>query len=182
MPQVRLWSYGCAIVAIAGVLAAAAPAAAQEEVIVTVTGEIEPSCGLSAGSGTVDLGALDQKTSERFAVGVDCNHPFTYTLSSQNGGLRHEGGIAFVGNFTELLPYEIEIDLPLEDGDTARINQTCDSDAIRAGAVTCGFADSGTSIAIEQTALFEVRWSTTDRILLAGTFADELTLSVAVRP
>ena len=181
MPQVRLWSFGCAFVAAAGVLAAAAPASAQEEVTVTVTGEIEPSCGLSATELDVDLGTVTEETSADFSLTVDCNHPFTYELSSANGGLAHEGGIVFVGNFTELLPYSLAFALPVEDP-PGTLGATCASAALEAPSPPCGSGSSGSSIAIGQTASFTVSWSTADHILLAGLYADELTFTVSVQP
>ena len=162
-------------------------AMAQEEVTVEVTGEIAASCGLVSPTAPVDLGWLHEKTSHRFSIGIDCNHPFALALQSRHGGLRHEGGLALAsvatnGGSGEFLPYAIDISLPLEDGDTDRIAQTCASDSIREGGPGCAIPDSGTAIALGQTLDLELRWQQGGTPLAGGRFVDTLTFTLSVRP
>jgi len=162
-------------------------AMAQEEVTVEVTGEIAASCGLTAPAAPVDLGWLHEKTSHRFSIGIDCNHPFALALQSRHGGLRHEAGLTLASagggaGSGDFLPYTIDLTLPLEDGDTDRIAGTCASISIGEGGPGCTLPDSGTAIALGQTAELELRWQQGGTPLAGGRFVDTLTFTLSVRP
>ncbi|MDX6749173.1 hypothetical protein SH611_05080 [Geminicoccaceae bacterium 1502E] len=158
-------------------------AAAQgaDQVTIELRGEIEKSCALSAATSQIDLGDLTKTgAGASVAVGVSCNAPFAYELSSANGGLRHQSPGDSPPGFTGLLPYEASLTLPLDDG--SRIDDRCTSTVIGPGGAGCAFSDSGTAIALDQSATLAIDWSAPALPLLAGSYADELTLSVAVLP
>ncbi len=166
----------------AGACVFPAAAAAADQVQIALVGEIERTCALSTANAAVDLGDIRTTGRRDLALGVSCNSPFRYTLTSANGGLRHAGGLNRIGPFAELLPYRVDVTVPT---DTGRAVFGCDSTALSGAAANptgCPPADSGGGIALGGSAALALSWQTPPLPLPAGDFADALTISFSLKP
>ena len=155
------------------------PAAAHDQVQISLIGTIERSCSLSGALATVDLGDVTKISRRDLSLGVSCNTPFEYTLISANGGLRHNGNVNRIGGFTDLLPYRVNVSVPT---DTGNARFSCASDQMTADARHCAAVDSGSGIALGQMAALSLSWQSPALPLLAGHFEDALTISFSVKP
>lgn len=179
---------------------------AHESVQLNLSATIEKSCSVDRTGGTPDAGS-NPASPEGVSLGadgtltigltIDCNTPFTYSIESANGALVHTGGQSVGANSDSILtqvPFITTFAVNnLEDGDTANLSQSCDSGNLDdAPAATCnggGFATSGTSVAIGESASLSIALDGTysddllDGVpLLSGTFQDTLTFTVSVYP
>lgn len=165
-----------------GVLAlavATSPTRALEQVHIALVGEIERRCTLYGAAATVDLGDVRTSGHRDLALRVSCNTPFQYSLRSSHGGLRHTGGVARIGKFTELLPYQVDVSVPTDIGHAAF---TCASDEMTDGLGQCAAGDSGLGIALGKTAALTLSWQSPPFPMLAGRFEDALTISFSAKP
>lgn len=153
--------------------------AAEDEVTIEVTGEVGARCVLGEHEEAIDLGRLGEAASKEIALEVDCNAPFALAVTSAHGGLVHQGGVAFVGSFTESLPYTLELELALEDPE-GLLALACAS-AEMTEPTTCA-GQSEDSIAIARTAALTLAWNPAPHVFLAGLYTDELTVTVSVLP
>ena len=150
---------------------------------ITITGNIVEKCELPAAPAASSLGDLGAKTSHVITFDVNCNAPFEYALASANGALEHVVYGATPG-FAHRHEYEVAVSIPT-DGDT--ISDSCDSSEILATGATCAFTDSGSDVAIDQTATLTITWDDGPALpgaatpLIAGDYADTLTITVSVR-
>jgi hypothetical protein len=149
---------------------------AGDTVSIELLGEIEAECQLTSINANVDLGQISGSGSQNLVFGIHCNAPFSTSLRSREGGLKHAGGISNAPGFTSLIPYTAQITIPTDAGVIA--NQ-CASADLTETLSSCPDLDSGNGIAIEQTGTLMVSWSADDE-LLAGTYSDVITLNVGV--
>lgn len=170
--QSMVWAGACAF------LLSGHPATASDQVQIALIGEIETTCSLSGSLAAVDLGDVTATSRRDFTLGVSCNTPFQYTLVSANGGLRHAGNISRIGLFTDLLPYRVDVSVPTDAGGAAF---ACDSASMTEGAGRCPPADSGSGIALDQTAALSLSWQPPQVPMLAGRFEDALTISFSAK-
>ena len=158
---------------------------AQETLTMTVEGEVAPSCSFEFTDDSLTLeGDLPGALSGTASFMVDCNTPFAYSLISANGALAHDGSMQLASTsdmIAGFVPYSVTTTIPLEDGDTPEISDTCDSADILDGVGGCSLTDSGTSIALDKTGTVEISAPATGGPLLAGEYADTLTLTVTVQ-
>ncbi len=179
---------------------------AANSVELKLSAKIEKSCSISRRSGGSTTLSSDKVVAEVFFT-VDCNTPFTYSISSKNNGegLVHESasGQSVGTNSDSMLtkvPYKTTFKVNLEDGavgDPSVLEQTCKSVFFKkdSGSKVCDgdegrdFANSGTSVAIDEQASLKIELDGTYRDgvldgvpLLAGTFKDTITLKVSVDP
>ncbi|MGH6816050.1 MAG: hypothetical protein ACREC6_10115 [Hyphomicrobiaceae bacterium] len=157
-----------------------ASALADTEVTIALEGSITASCSLTGVTTNLDLGNLQNAGAKTTTFMVDCNAPFKYTLASQNGALKHSTILTAPGGFANSLVYSVQTTIPTDSG--PGINDTCASSAIKAGASTCFFTNSGSAVAIDKTASLKVSWSTSPSPLLAGSYQDQVTVTVSVQP
>lgn len=178
-----------AALALAGIfMTPTAGTASDSSVALVLSGTVDVSCAIDTGDvGTViDLGGISAASPAVSGVldfRISCNAPFGYTLESTNGGLSNSSGAPGSGSdaILTVLPYEVEFEAALEDGDTLRIKQTCKSADILDGATTpCAFANSGTSVAIDQAASLTVSVDESGSVLLGGEYTDSLKLTVGL--
>lgn len=155
-----------------------APAAAATDTVVTLRGDVVPACAVAGLTTSVDLGNLTASGTTTLAFTTTCNAPFRYSLSSGYGGLRHSSGATAPGGFSAVVPYSVRTILPTDAG---TIDQTCTSASILEGSVTCVFTDSGTGIAIGQSSELRLGWTGVPN-LLGGSYSDNLTLTIGIRP
>lgn len=188
MSRIGLHSQRTICAAASALALLAAPCAwAADEVQITIQGEIEPSCGLSGGGGAMQLGDISVAGEKALAFTVNCNAPFTYALVSAHGGLASASGAPVIGGaFQTLMPYAVSArfetdqgmfgDTALQSGDlTAAAAAPCLADTFSA---SCPFATSGAGIAINRGGELRLKWSAATTPLLAGAYADTITLTV----
>lgn len=161
-------------------LVAAATALAADQVTINLTGTITPACALSGINPTAALGNVAAAGAVSIPFTIDCNAPFTYALSSANGGLAHQSVTTASGGFAIAVPYAVQTVIATNSG--AGIDQTCTSASIKTGAVSCAFTNSGTAVAIQKAGSLGLTWAASSLPLVAGTYQDTLTLTVSVQP
>ncbi len=153
--------------------------AAADAVKVEVTGNITPSCSSSSTTVTLNPADISKAGSAKSTFTIDCNAPFQYTMQSANGALRFVNAPATAAASQIEAPYNVHIRIPLTLGGV--IDDTCSSAAIKLGAVSCKFSDSGQKIAVNQTAQAQISWNNPQGQLAAGQYTDQLTFTVTVK-
>lgn len=177
---------------------------AAESVQLNLSATIEKSCSIDrngTGGNAATLDRNDGTVSVEFTI--DCNTPFIYSLSSDEGGLVYTGTEKLGTNSDTILTkvnYTTRFQVTgLQDGNKNAIGQSCSSETlgIKDGAgdpapectsSNASFEDSGTSVAIGQTATLDVsidNWANglvDGNPLMAGTFQDELILTISTNP
>lgn len=179
----KSYKISSAITAVLVIFTAFPLAADNLSLTLNISGTVAKRCALGGLPGaTVNL-AFGQTTQLDFTF--DCNTPFSYTLSSSHGGLLndHAADIAPGSDpFTTLALYGVELNVPLQQGDTAQIHNQCNSDTLTAGSQGCSFSDSGSAIAIQQAATLKITPASQEgQVLLAGSYGDILTLEVTAK-
>lgn len=153
--------------------------AATDKLQIEVTGNIKPYCTSSVTSNAINVGDVTKAGSGTLSFTVDCNTPFQYTLQSDNGAMRLVNPPAAAKPNQIETPYDVHIKIPLTLG--GEINDTCSSAAIKQGAVSCKFSNSGQKVAVNKTAETRISWKDAQSILAAGQYSDRLTITVGVR-
>ncbi len=153
--------------------------AAADTMQIGITGNVAPSCGNGSIPLALDAGDLTKAGSVKFAFTVDCSAPFQYTMQSQNGALRFVNAPDGASAASTEVSYDVQIRIPLTPA--GAIDDTCNSAAIKQGAISCTFADSGQKIAPSQTVTGQISWQASGEQLLAGKYQDQLTISVSAR-
>ena len=156
----------------------AGSAYAQTSVTVTLRGEVEKECSITGLATSVSFGDLSLTGNQTLNFTMSCNAPYTYTLASTYGGLRHSSGPTAPSGFTALAPYTVRIIIPRE---TTSIDNTCASSTIISGSQTCSFTTSGTEISINAAAQLRLNWTGLTN-LRGGSYSDTLTLTVQATP
>lgn len=152
----------------------------NKSVQIGLRGQISAKCSLSH-IGSMPLlriaGNPSQAQSAALDFIVNCNAPFVYGLSSENGALVFRSAGDKARNPTNHLPYRIELTLPTNDG--GAISSTCDSaDLAKAGlAAGACTADSGQAIATAQKGRIVLRWQP-GQTLLSGDYSDGLNIQI----
>lgn len=159
-------------------LALSSACRAATDTIVTIRGDVVPACSLAGLATSYNLGDLTASGSTTLAFATTCNAPFSYTLESAYGGLRHSSGPSAPAGFSAVFPYSVRAIIPT---DVSTIDDTCTSASILAGATSCTFTDSGTGIAIGTASELQLGWTGVSN-LLGGSYSDTLTLTVGIRP
>jgi hypothetical protein len=148
-------------------------------VSIAIDGDIVPACQITASGSDVYLGDLSRWGSKSLEFSLSCNAPFAYRLESASGGLKHTALSSSPATFSTLLPYVVEAYIPIENG---KIGDTCSSETIKQGAITCLFSDSGSEIAPLSSARLTFTWNGESYLLQEGTYEDILTIAVEMRP
>jgi hypothetical protein len=197
-------AFGCAFVALGGSPALAANPVVGSAVALefTPTMTIEPRCGFAA-SGTpasgVNLGSLDTAGLRDVAFGLDCNTPFTFSTSSQNGALKRDNPMSGLPiQFSQTIDYRVRLALGVRDldGSLRTMTETCTATALLPSG-SCAFAGtlplqgllSGDGIAIATDlalppSSLRITWSNPnsgDPTRVAGSYSDVLTVSVEAK-
>jgi hypothetical protein len=154
--------------------------ASADQVRLEVTGRIAPACSSSVTSIPLSAGDVSKAGSAGYKFTVDCNAPFKYSMQSDNGALRLVSAPATAAQSAVEVPYTVHLHIPLTFG--GAIDDTCASAAIKQGAVSCQFSDSGQKVAINQQATTEISWNGAVQKLAGGEYHDRLTITVSVKP
>lgn len=150
--------------------------AADNTVEIEVTGSIKPYCATNSTVLPLHIGDITRPGAMSASFIVDCNAPFQYSLQSENGAMLLKGAPRGENE----IPYDVRVRIPLTRG--GEINDTCKSAALRTGAVTCKFSDSGGKIALSQRAEASVNWLIPDQQLFGGQYHDNLKIFLNLRP
>jgi hypothetical protein len=154
-------------------------AAASEDIVrLELVGHEDVRCGIDDLAPVFNLGSLDRAGASALSFTFDCNAPFAYSLTSQNGALAPNGAAPDAAS-TGRLPYSVQIRIPTTGG--GALADECASAALLAPP-SCPFSNSGAAIASREAAQLAILWtSARDAGLLAGLYSDRLTLTVSPR-
>ncbi len=146
-------------------------ALADNSVEVEVAGSIKTFCANTILNLPLKIGDITKSGVSTVAFTVNCNTPFEYSIESAHGAMRLAGSTAGTEQQNEI-PYNVRVRIPLTYG--GEIDDSCSSAAIRAGAITCSFTDSGGKIVVEQRAEAYVSWTAPTRVMPTGNYEDQL--------
>lgn len=169
-----------ALIAAAVVFGAGVAARASNHVQVEVRGVIEKECSIIRGrSASVDfsLGDISSSGSKEISYTINCNTPFKYSITSENGGLQNSKIIQTAPGFEVRLPYNIAVHIPTDD---VIIDDHCASETVRIGHVACQFSDSRNGIAVDSQARVTMTWIQ-QKQLAAGRYFDNIVLTIAAK-
>jgi hypothetical protein len=144
------------------------------EVVIDLTGEILPFCQLTGAPPSTNLGEITDRGTANIPFQLRCNTPFAFSITSRSGALKTEYAMTPPPGFTAAVAYNIVPRIPTSLG---AVTGTCISTALKAGAATCSFPNSGQGVALSGDASLTLSWQVSE-IPLAGTFTDVLTLNV----
>ena len=156
-------------------LATAAGAEDNNQVDVHLKGSVRATCNVAGNRSVatpVSVGNVNESGSTFVEYPINCNAPFKYKIISDNGGLRRSWAI---GGNKPMRLYDVNVNIPTDSG--VAINDTCSSDDIERGNYACDLSDSGSDVALDQTARITVSWGGGDDVP-GGTYSDRLTFTV----
>ena len=172
------WQVALASLAVLCTLSLSALAARQ--VSIRLEGEIVPECAIT-GTGdsatSLNLGDLSKAGSRDYRFLLSCNAPFGYRLEAQYGALTNNAAVTQRGSLATL-PYEIAIHIPT---DGKPIDDRCTGASLWAGGMRCPFSHSNGAIALNAEGRLTVAWPAATIQTEAGSYTDQLTLSVGIR-
>jgi len=172
--------------AVAFLFATSSGPAFAQTLTVTATGTIPTTCGLTAASG---FGAanLNANGTVSASASVTCNAKYIIKATSANGGLK-TATAAPSSSFSNKLDYTLSISVPLDNGG-GTVSGNCAASNLVAGASTCALSpastglSSGTGTSVGQTANLGVNWTLPGATrLIAGSYSDTLTITIAAQP
>lgn len=176
----------------AALLLAAAPAQARSDAVeVDVKAKVKERCGFAPGpSSSVDA-PRDLELSARLSlmVGLDCNTPYAFGITSQHGGLVNIDARDDNSGYAFAKRYRLAVALETDRGVVR--SEICGSAELVAGG-RCEFATttpgeglkSGRGISVNRNAILTIDWpsqSELPRRLAAGRYKDVLILVVGPR-
>lgn len=167
-----------AAAAAASALMISAPASAQvaadsESFVLSLNGTVDSNCELiPEGSGTYNVNMLETGNQGVLAIAYSCNSPYTVSLSSLNGGMRHAESNGLV-----------KIDYDVEAQNFFGGNQTSTNSATMQGTPVVIVTNSNwQNIATNgglRTGNFDLSFDSVGEYAVAGTYADQLTITLA---
>lgn len=155
---------------------AAAVAGGGRSVDMVLTGRITAKCSVGGG-GTIDLGQLNanKRVSARFDVG--CNVPFELVIRSASGGIAHLTKPQGEGPYAGIVPYRLGVTVPALSPRPTKLRADFSSSQLLGG----GTLDSGDAIAAGGGEIRLQTEMTEGRDLLAGKYADSITIVIHPR-
>lgn len=167
------------------IVLSATPSAASDgsdRVRVQLQGHIPPKCSLSnmAGRLNFDAGGVGQARSGSLGFTIDCNTPFIYRLSAQQGAMQLQGSGEAANTARVRLPYSVSLTIPTDDGRT--LNAECGGEMLSGDdrAPVCD-ADSGHSVAMNKRGQMVVSMSRPAQTAPAGAYTDDLQIILALK-
>jgi hypothetical protein len=170
----------CAVPAVVGsslacgaICAQSADGAMSDRVRIELRGQVVPQCSFHELATALDLTLADggAAAQRQLTFRVSCNAPFTYSLSSARGGMRHEAASESAADPLTQFPYSAALTIPTDDGGTMSVS--CSSDDLGKPSGACA-GRSGDRTAIEKDASLTVSWGAVGRRLAAGRYTDDL--------
>lgn len=164
-----------AIAAVPAALAAS-PAAAQdsESYVLGLSGSVASNCELvPEGSGTYNVDMLETGNQGVLTIAYSCNSPYTVSLQSLNGGMRHAESSGAVN-----IDYDVEASfLGLGIGATST-----NSASMQASPVVIVTDNDWSNILTNggtRTGNLDLSFDSLSEYAVAGTYSDELTITLA---
>ena len=167
------------LAAVAGSLAfAVQPASAQvvpdeESFVLSLAGSVDSNCELiPEGSGNYNVNMLNTGNQGNLVIAYSCNSPYTVALSSLNGGMRHsESGGSVV------IDYDVEASgfAPGTSTSTAASSIFGSSQVIVTNSDWQNILTNGGL----RTGNLDLQFAGVSEYAIAGTYADELTITLA---
>lgn len=167
------------------VAALVVPAAARADTIqIQASGTILGSCTLAVASGfpATSLGASGSAAAQ---ATVNCNTGFVIKATSAKGAIKSPNQTST--GFTNTVPYTLAFSSPLDGGFTMS-GGPCASAALVSGQSGCVLSPAGTGLssggrlATGKTASLTLSWTLPAQKLVAGTYTDTITLTIAAAP
>ncbi len=157
----------CAAIALLFIATPAWGHGERAHVTLDVAGRITPACALQL-QPFAELGELSRAGEARVPFTLACNHPLTYALRSEQGGLRHQS----VDDY--LVRYTAQLEL---DGAQARRGRMVKSADMREAAAHDNLGDF---VPYESEGHLRIRWDAPERMLAQGRYRDVLTITIVL--
>ena len=143
---------------------------------VVVSGTIGQHCALGS-IADMDFGNLERPGLMASArVALDCNVPFTMTVTGRNGALANTLLPNGQGPYSGRVPYQIGIQMPVRHPSTEIVSKTFESHQIQGG----GTISSNGGIATDDMYVnVELGAAAGEAGLLAGDYSETITITVA---
>jgi len=159
------------------------PAPAQSLVVVA-SGTIAPACTIAVGTAFPSAN-LAANGSVGATANVNCNSKFRLNATSAKGAIATT--TAAPANFTNTVAYSLTVSVPTDPSGTA--TATCPSAQLVAGQAACALSpsnttglSSGTVSTFSKIASLTAAWTLPAPRLVAGSYSDTITLSIATVP
>ena len=153
---------------------------------ITATGQIPASCGLGTGSGFSNAN-LDASSSLSATATVNCNTKYLLRATSANGGLTTVVQ-APSASFSNKLDYQFAISVPLDNAG-GTVSGNCAASNLTAGGSLCALSPAGAGLSSQggtstgKTATLGISWTVPSVThLVAGSYVDTITISIAAQP
>lgn len=145
-----------------------------------LTGRIATRCGFAtAPAVTANFGDLAATGSLALPFKLDCNTPFEVKVASSNGALARSEPIDAPAPYTAKLDYAIALSV---DTDLATVAAQCMAGALTASSCALGAGlSSGDGVGIGTAGSLTLSWTPPVKTLVAGSYRDQITLTVEVR-
>lgn len=178
-----VWPRLCLLAAAAALILPCEPASADVLTVMAV-GRIDPVCEISVltPAPTVDFGASGGANAGAL---VNCNTGFAIRATSANGAVITSATAS--PGFANSLAYTLGLTVPLTG--SSWISATCASPSLLAGKSGCALSPGGPGLqsggfpSIQRAAKLKFTWNTAGkRPLVAGSYEDTITLSIAATP
>jgi hypothetical protein len=157
--------------------------AEASKVTIGLQGRISPKCSLSDMTRKLEFGSVGGtgRASRSAAVDftIDCNTPFIYRLSAQEGAMRLQGSGSARSAAQMRLPYDISLTIPTDDGGT--LISRCNSDRLRADTRQACDAESGNAVATRKHGQMVVNLLAAAKGQIEGYYADNLEIVLTVK-
>lgn len=151
---------------------------------VTATGTIASSCSIAVKAAFPGV-SLAASGSVAASADIGCNAKFKLNATSTSGSIKASGTAAT--GFTNAVPYSLTVSVPIDQGGT--ISATCPATQLVAGQSACALSplnstglSSVNGTALSQVASLTATWTLPTAKLVAGAYADTITLSIATLP
>jgi len=154
----------------------AMPAAAQdsENFVLALSGSVDSNCELvPEGSGTYSVDMLDQGNQGVLTVAYSCNSPYTVSLQSLNGGMRHSESGGAVN-----IDYDVEASF-LGTGIGASSTNSASMQNAPTVIVTNNDWQNILTNAGTRTGNLDLSFDSLSEFAVAGTYEDQLTITLA---
>lgn len=142
----------------------------NDNVSIKLRGRVIPRCEFFGGNDPASAGTvLNGIVKIRRTFQVNCNAPFTVTLTSAHGGLHHRDGHVF--------PYQASLKIATDSG--RMISLACEASNLEPSAGECA-GSSGDDTAIGRDAVLTLNWHAPEGAA-AGKYTDDLRLSFGLQ-
>ena len=158
-----------------------ASSALADSITVNAAGTIASACSLSIGS---NFAAANLAISGNVSASatVNCNTGFVIKATSAKGAINTSNANSH--SFVNTLPYQLTLTLPLDTGGSL-VGGPCGSATLVSGQTGCALSPGGSGLssggatAVNQTATLKVAWNSATTKLVAGSYSNIITLSIA---